>query len=69
MKKKFSILVASFITFLALSSSSCIATTNMINSTEGTVQNGASTVGNVVSQGANAVKNTVSGVMDTMKNQ
>ena len=69
MKKKFSILIASFITFLALSSSSCIATTNMINSTEGTVQNGASTVGNVVSQGANAVKNTVSGVMDTMKNQ
>lgn len=69
MKKKFSILVASFITFLALSSSSCIATTNMINSTEGAVQNGASTVGNVVSQGANAVKNTVSGVMDTMKNQ
>ena len=63
MKKKFSILIASFITFLALSSSSCIATTNMINSTEGAVQNGASTVGNVVSQGANAVKNTVSGAM------
>ena len=41
----------------------------MINSTEGAVQNGASTVGNVVSQGANAVKNTVSGAMDTMKNQ
>lgn len=65
MKKKFSILVVSFITFFAISSSSCFATTNVVNA----VQNGASTVGNVVSQGANAVKNTISGTMDTDKNQ
>lgn len=69
MKKKFSILVVSFITFFALSSSSCFATTNVVNATESAVQNGASAVGNVVSQGANAVKNTISGTMDTDKNQ
>lgn len=69
MKKKFSILVVSFITFFAISSSSCFATTNVVNATENAVQNGASTVGNVVSQGANAVKNTISGTMDTDKNQ